>query len=144
MAEKWMIVLLRLTAVVLLTALFPAVMPFAWMDATHQWLGLGKLPDAPIVGYLTRSLSALYAVHGVLVLYLSLDVRRFLPVIRCVAVHSGRGPSNRYRKIALAKVPHTAGTPNVANAAPGSSSPRRLRIQLDRTTSPPATRLIDA
>ena len=85
MAEKWLIVLLRLTAVVLLTALFPAVMPFAWMDATHQWLGLGKLPDAPIVGYLTRSLSALYAVHGVLVVYLSLDVRRFLPVIGCVA-----------------------------------------------------------
>ncbi len=83
--EKALVWLLRASAVLLLTALVPAVMPFGWMVATHRWLGLGELPQGPIIGYLTRSLSMLYAVHGVLVFYLSLDVQRFLPVIRCLA-----------------------------------------------------------
>jgi len=35
------------------------------------------------MGYLTRSLSAMYALHGALVFLVSLDVRRFLPVVKC-------------------------------------------------------------
>ena len=70
----------------LLTALFPAVMPFAWMDEIHGRLGLGELPNIPIMGYLTRSLSGLYALHGALVFFVSLDVRRYLPVIKCLFV----------------------------------------------------------
>ena len=31
------------------------MVPYSWMDAIHQGLGMGKLPDAPIVGYLVRS-----------------------------------------------------------------------------------------
>ncbi|MHC4178182.1 MAG: hypothetical protein ACYSWU_11785 [Planctomycetota bacterium] len=85
-AEKTLIVVLRVSAVILLVALVPAVMPFAWMVAIHRGLGLGKLPEGPIVGYLTRSLSALYAAHGALVLFVSFDVRRYLPVIKCLAV----------------------------------------------------------
>jgi hypothetical protein len=49
-------------------------------------MDLGQLPDMPIVGYLTRSLSALYAFHGALVFFVSLDVRRYLPVIKCLFV----------------------------------------------------------
>jgi hypothetical protein len=85
-AEKALVILLRLNAVLLLMALFPMVMPFAWMEATHQWLGMGELPAGPIIGYLTRSCSLLYALHGALLLYVSLDVRRFLPLIRFLAV----------------------------------------------------------
>jgi hypothetical protein len=47
---------------------------------------MGDLPRGPIVGYLTRSLSAMYAMHGGVVLFVSLDVRRFLPVVKCLAV----------------------------------------------------------
>jgi hypothetical protein len=83
--EKALVVLLQIAGVILLTALVPAVMPFAWMDAIHRRLGLGPLPDAPIVGYLTRSVSAFYALHGVLVFFFSLDVRRYLPVVKCLA-----------------------------------------------------------
>jgi hypothetical protein len=83
-SEKVLVVLLRVSGVILLTALIPAVMPFAWMDLIHRQLGMGTLPDVPIVGYLTRSLSALYALHGVLVFYVSLDVRRYLPVVKCL------------------------------------------------------------
>ena len=71
---------------VLLTAVIPAVMPVAWMRDIHRLLGMGELPQGPIVGYLTRSLSAMYAMHGALVCFASLDVRRFLPVIKCLAV----------------------------------------------------------
>ena len=75
--------LLRFGAAVLLLAAFTAVMPFSWMAAVHAWFGLGELSNAPIVGYLTRSLSALYACHGVITYFLSLDVRRYGPLIDC-------------------------------------------------------------
>jgi len=86
LSEKALVVLLRASAVLLLTAVIPAVMPFAWMDEIHRQLGMGDLPRGPIIGYLTRSLSAVYAMHGALVLFLSLDVRRYVPVVKCLAV----------------------------------------------------------
>ena len=86
--EKILVVVLRLTGLLLLLALGAVFMPFGWMDRIHGWIGLGELPNTPMIGYLTRSLSALYAVHGVLVLFISIDVRRYLPVVRCLAVIS--------------------------------------------------------
>ena len=85
-AEKTLVVLLRAGAMLLLLALAPVFFPFAWMDAIHRWLGMGPLPQGPIVEYLTRSLSALYAMHAALLLYVSFDVRRNLGVIKCLAV----------------------------------------------------------
>ena len=52
------------------------------MDDISQLLGLGKLPDAPLVGYLTRTLSALYAAIGASYWYVSCDVPRYLPLLR--------------------------------------------------------------
>jgi hypothetical protein len=86
MAEKALVWLLRISAVVPLTALVPAVMPFAWMQDIHRSLGMGELPGGPIVGYLTRSLSAMYAMHGALLCFVSWNVRRFLPLVKCLAV----------------------------------------------------------
>ncbi len=43
----------------MLTALGAVVMPFDWMNVIHRQAGLGELPDVPIVGYLTRSISGL-------------------------------------------------------------------------------------
>ena len=85
-SETALVVLLRCGGILAMTALVPAVMPFAWMQEIHRQLSLGELPTGPIVGYLTRSLSGMYAVHGALVLFVSLDVRRFLPVVKCLAV----------------------------------------------------------
>ena len=79
-------VLLRLAGVLLLTAVIPAVMPFAWMKDIHRLLGMGELPEGPIMDYLTRSLSLMYAMHGALVFFLSLDIRRFLPAVKFLAV----------------------------------------------------------
>jgi len=84
--EKVLILLLRLDAILLLTALIPSMMPLAWMKEIHRHLGMGELPDGPIIGYLTRSLSVMYAMHGAVLFFVSLDVRRFLPVVKFMAV----------------------------------------------------------
>lgn len=84
--ERILIWLLRLGGVVMLTALGAVVMPYEWMNVIHQRQGLGELPHVPIVGYLTRSISALYALHGALLVFLASDVRRYLPVVRFLAV----------------------------------------------------------
>lgn len=78
----------RIAAGVLLFALFAVFLPFDWMDAIHRWLGLGDLPRGPIIDYLTRSLSLLYALFGCLCLAISLDVDRYLPLVRFMAVAS--------------------------------------------------------
>jgi len=69
-----------------LMALGAVVMPYEWMNVIHQKQGLGELPHIPIVGYLTRSISALYALHGALLVFLASDLRRYLPVVRFLAV----------------------------------------------------------
>jgi hypothetical protein len=67
----------------LLTLLaFPAVfLPASVMDAFHRGLGLGPLPEGPIVQYLARSLSAFYAAFGSLPLLLASNIERFAPLV---------------------------------------------------------------
>jgi uncharacterized membrane protein len=84
--EKALVLLLRLDAVILLTALVPAVMPFAWMQEIHRSLGIGELVASPLIGYLTRSLSLLYGLLGAVEMFASGDVRRYQPVIRFIAM----------------------------------------------------------
>ena len=57
------------------------LLPVQTMAQMHSWLGLGEFPDAPITRYLARSTSLLYAVHGVLMLYASFDIKRYWPMI---------------------------------------------------------------
>ena len=84
--ERILVWLLRLGGAVMLTALGAVLMPFDWMNVIHRQAGLGDLPHVPIVGYLTRSISGLYALHGALLVFLAGDVRRYLPVVRFLAV----------------------------------------------------------
>ncbi len=60
-------------------------MPFSWMDTCHQLLGMGELPDSPIVSYLARSLSAFYVWIGAFVLLISFDVRKHRQLISLFA-----------------------------------------------------------
>jgi len=69
-----------------LFALVPVVMPFSWMVATHRWLGLGEMPDGPVVEYLARSVSAFYALFGALFLLVASDLERYRPVVRFLGV----------------------------------------------------------
>ena len=80
-AERALVWLLRLLGVMTLMALFPMVMPAAWMASVNDWLGLGPFPHSPLTEYLTRSLSLLYALLGAFILYVSSDVRRYRDLI---------------------------------------------------------------
>lgn len=87
-AERLLKIVLRVTGAVSLLAIGAVVMPRGWMAAIHEWLGLGRFPDAPIVGYLARSLSAFYALFGGLLILAATDIRRHGPVITYVAIGS--------------------------------------------------------
>ena len=87
--ERILVWLLRISGVIMLSALGAVVMPYDWMNVIHQQQGLGELPHIPIVGYLTRSISALYSLHGTLLVFIASDLRRYLPVVRFLALAGG-------------------------------------------------------
>ncbi|HNY76834.1 MAG: hypothetical protein RBS72_00900 [Sedimentisphaerales bacterium] len=78
--------LLRLTGVAMLGGLVFVFCPFAWMQRIHTGIGMGELEYTPLMSYLTRTLSAMYAVVGATLLFVSLDIRRYLPLIRLLGV----------------------------------------------------------
>ena len=62
-------------------AFLAVVMPTSTMAAIADWLGVGPLPRSPLTEYLTRSLSMMYGVLGILHVYLARDVVRYLDLI---------------------------------------------------------------
>jgi hypothetical protein len=80
-------VLCRLVGSVLLLAIPAIFLPTEWMAKVHASLGLGEMPRGPLVEYLTRSISALYALHGGLFLLIAGDLPRY----RGVALYFGAG-----------------------------------------------------
>jgi len=74
--ERRLVVVLRITAVITGTALFAVLLPRPWMAAIHRRVGLGVFPEGAIIVYLSRSLSAFYALYGGLTWLVSTDVRR--------------------------------------------------------------------
>ena len=71
---KWLLFVLGGLAIL---AFVPTVMPTAWMEEATVELGLEVLPDTPLTQYLTRSLSMLYCVFGLLTVYLARGVRQY-------------------------------------------------------------------
>ncbi|NNE90346.1 MAG: hypothetical protein HKN23_01740 [Verrucomicrobiales bacterium] len=67
----------RFMAVMSISAVGAVVMPHGWMNSIHQAIGLGEMPESPVVSYLSRSLSAFYMFFGGLVLYVSRDIPRY-------------------------------------------------------------------
>jgi hypothetical protein len=83
--EKTLVMLLRGTGFVMVSALVFVFCPLTWMDSTHQMLGLGSLPVGPMFEYLARTESALYAFLGLILLFVSLDISRYQSLIRFMA-----------------------------------------------------------
>jgi surface polysaccharide O-acyltransferase-like enzyme len=81
-----LVLLMRIVGSVTLLATVAVFMPRSWMAACHAWLGMGAFPDAPVVEYLARSLSAFYAVLGGLLWVASADPRRHSRVITYLAL----------------------------------------------------------
>jgi hypothetical protein len=83
----WLVLVLRATAVLFLLAFVGAALPESWMKAVYEWRDeLGPWPGGPLLVYLARAVSILYGVYGLLALYLSFDVPRYLPLIRFLAL----------------------------------------------------------
>lgn len=80
-----LVLLLRFAGCITATAFLAIFLPVDWMAATHQRLGLGEFPRAPIVDYLARSIAALYGFHGVLLLIVSRDPVRYRTIVSYVA-----------------------------------------------------------
>ena len=83
---KWLLVVLGAMAA---TAVVPMVMPFAWMQRANDALGLAPLADTPLIQYLTRSLSAVYALFGVMTIFIGLHVRSYRRLILLIGWLTG-------------------------------------------------------
>ena len=85
-ASGWLVLVLRATAVLFLFAFVGAVLPESWMKAIYESGDIGPWPGGALLVYLARALSILYGFLGLMALYLSFDVRRYLPLIRFMAI----------------------------------------------------------
>ena len=85
--ERILKLILQINGVVMATAVFAVFLPADWMAVIHdQWLGLEpEFPNQPIVIYLARSLSAFYAMIGVLYIIMARDVRAYALLITVMA-----------------------------------------------------------
>lgn len=79
--ESTLKLILRLLGSFSLCAIPFIFVPYGLMDEIHRQLGLGGLPEEPIVGYLARSTSAFYALLGGLMWRVSFDPRRHRAVL---------------------------------------------------------------
>jgi hypothetical protein len=73
--------LLRVAGAFELLAFFAVIMPRSWMEVSHSWLGLGVMPDGPLIMFMIRQASFTYGMHGVSLLVLSSDVVRFRALV---------------------------------------------------------------
>ena len=87
-SELAITIILRVLGCAAVCAIPAIFMPYSWMNAIHGWLGLGQLPDTPIVSYLARSLSMFYAMFGAISLFASSNVRRHRELVTLLAVIS--------------------------------------------------------
>jgi len=89
MTSKWLLVaLLRVAGGTMLCALVFVFCPFEWMISIHARLELGEFAHTPVLSYLIRTLSAMYAIVGGLLMFISFDVNRYGSLIRFAGVIS--------------------------------------------------------
>jgi hypothetical protein len=82
MKKKTLIIILRLSGLMLVTAFVAVFLPYETMAKIHQQIGLGSMPQLPILDYLARSVSFFYGIHGVIVLYISFNLMRYLQFLK--------------------------------------------------------------
>lgn len=81
-AEKSIIFILRLLSINALLALVFLVMPEGLIAGIHKQIGLGEMPQAPVAGYLSRSLCLFYGVLGIHLWIVSTDLNYYRPLLR--------------------------------------------------------------
>jgi hypothetical protein len=96
---------LRLGGGVLCLAAGAMFLPRQTMAATNLWLGLEPLVETPLILYLARSASALYALRGLSYFVAASDPVRYRPLIVFI------GATNVAFGLALGVIGVTAGMP---------------------------------
>ena len=79
--QRLLVWLLRLAGLVEIMAFIAVAMPRSWMAVSHAWLGLGEMPDGPLLMFMIRQASYTYGVHGLFLWLLASDVKRFRPFV---------------------------------------------------------------
>ncbi|PYS70258.1 MAG: hypothetical protein DMF69_14155 [Acidobacteria bacterium] len=69
--------LLRLSGSVEILAFIAVVMPRSWMEIAHAWLGMGEMPNAPVIMFMIRQASYTYGMHGISLWVIASNVERF-------------------------------------------------------------------
>lgn len=103
--ERIQKVLLYLAGAIEILAFIAVVMPRSWMEISHEWLGLGQMPDGPVLMFLIRQASYTYGMHGIALWILALDVKRFRPLIIL------NGIAYLFAAVVFAAIDYTAGMP---------------------------------
>ena len=82
--KPWLRPLILLTGGVCTMAWFAAVMPIQWMNWWHQLLEMGDMPKGPLIEYLARATGGLCGVYGLVLMWISLDVPRYIGLLRLI------------------------------------------------------------
>ena len=84
--ERLLKLILQINGGVMATALVAVFLSHDQMAIIHnKWLGLKEFPKGIIVDYLARSLSAFYAIMGILYLVLARNIRAYATIITFMA-----------------------------------------------------------
>src|SRR6185436_18926861 len=62
--ERLLVWLLRLCGAVEIFAFIAVVMPRSWMEISHAWIGLGAMPEGPVLMFMIRQASYTYVVFN--------------------------------------------------------------------------------
>jgi peptidoglycan/LPS O-acetylase OafA/YrhL len=81
-------IFLRIVAGVQMLTFAVVVMPVAWIAAWHVWLGMGAMPDDPVLRYVIRGAAFAQGGVGVLAWVIATDVVRYRPLVLTVAAVS--------------------------------------------------------
>ena len=80
--DRLLALFLRVVGIADLLAIVAVFLPNECLSWAHETVGLGAWPQGRIVGYLARSTSLLYGIHGALLLVLANDVTHYRSLIR--------------------------------------------------------------
>jgi hypothetical protein len=129
--EKLQSWILRLSGTVEILAFFAVAMPRSWMEASHSWLGMGEMPNGPLIMFMIRQASYAYGMHGVSLWLLATDVRRYRLLVLFNAV------AYLIAAVVFAVIDYFVGMPlwwTIADAF-GCASVGAALLLLDRRTS---------
>ncbi|MBM3964362.1 MAG: hypothetical protein FJ308_04750 [Planctomycetes bacterium] len=75
--RNWLI----LAGVVQCAAVIAVFVPHTRMDACGRWMGVDSLPSGSLPGYLARLSSAMYVIHGAMLIITACNLPLVLPIV---------------------------------------------------------------